>query len=138
MSAMTRFSGTASMYILLDALRFDTCRIEPETVVIDGERTDLLEDGFKTARIVVAIGEKICVPSWTVGLLCPEFKKQCALEDENLLVLRLADTEEKALQGILRQKQPEILIPLPRKIRQALPDRSREIGDILGQDRDSI
>ena len=138
MSAMTRFSGTASMYILLDALRFDTCRIEPETVVIDGERTDLLEDGFKTARIVVAIGEKICVPSWPVGLLRPEFKKQGTLEDENLPVFRLADAEEKALQGIFRQKQPEILFPLPSKVRQALPDRSCEIGDILGQVRDSI
>jgi hypothetical protein len=73
-----------------------------------------------------------------VGLLCPEFKKQCALENENLLVFRLADAEEKAFQGIFRKKQPEILIPLPREIRQALPDRSREIGDILGQDRDSI
>jgi len=57
---MTRFSGTASMYILLDALRFDTCRIEPETVVIDGERTDLLEDGFKTARIVSAMRTPSC------------------------------------------------------------------------------
>ena len=138
MSAMTRFSGTASMYILLDALRFDTCRIEPETVVIDGERTDLLEDGFKTARIVVAIGEKICVPSWPVGLLRTEFKKQGTLEDENLPVFRLTDSEEEALQRIFRQKQPKIFISLPRQIRQALPDRSREIGDILGQERDSI
>jgi hypothetical protein len=73
-----------------------------------------------------------------VGLLCPEFKKQCALENENLLVFRLADAEEKAFQGIFRQKQPEILIPPPRKIRQTLPDRSREIGDIPGQVRDSI
>jgi hypothetical protein len=73
-----------------------------------------------------------------VGLFCPEFKKQCALENENLLVFRLADTEEKAFQSIFRQKQPKILIPLPRKIRQALPNGGREIGDILGQDRDSI
>jgi hypothetical protein len=73
-----------------------------------------------------------------MGLLRPEFKKQCALENENLLVFRLADAEEKPLQSIFREKQPKILIPLPRKIRQALPDRSREIGDILGQDRDSI
>jgi hypothetical protein len=73
-----------------------------------------------------------------VGLLRPEFKKQRALENENLLVFRLADAEEKAFQGIFRQKQPKILIPLPRKIRKPLPDRSREIGDILGQERDSI
>jgi hypothetical protein len=39
-----------------------------------------------------------------VGLLCPEFKKQCALENENLLVFRLADAEEKAFQSILREK----------------------------------
>jgi hypothetical protein len=73
-----------------------------------------------------------------VSLLRPEFKKQCALENENLLVFRLADAEEKALQGVFREKQPEILIPLPRKIRQALSDRGCEICDILGQDRDSI
>jgi hypothetical protein len=73
-----------------------------------------------------------------VGLFRPEFKKQCALENENLLVFRLADSKEKSFQGIFRQKQPEILIPLPRKIRQTLPDRSREIGDILRQVRDSI
>jgi hypothetical protein len=124
--------------IFLDALRLDARRVKLETVFIDGERTDLFEDGFKTARIVVAVGEKIGVPSRTVGLLRPEFKKQRALQNENFLVFRLADAEEKALQGLFREKQPEILIPLPRKIRQALPDRSREIGDILGQDRDSI
>jgi hypothetical protein len=73
-----------------------------------------------------------------VSLFRPEFKKQCALENENLLVFRLADAEEKAFQGIFRQKQPEFLIPLPRKIRQVLPDRSCEIGDILGHVRDSI
>jgi hypothetical protein len=73
-----------------------------------------------------------------VGLLRPEFKKQRALQNENLLVFRLADAEEKAFQGIFRQKQPKILIPLPRKIRQALPNGGREIGDVLGQDRDSI
>ena len=124
--------------IFLDALRLDARRVKLETVFIDGKRTDLFEDGFKAARIVVAIGEKIGVPSRPVGLLRPEFKKQRALENENLLVFRLADAEEKAFQSIFRQKQPEILIPLPRKIRQALPDRSREIGDILGQVRDSI
>jgi hypothetical protein len=124
--------------IFLDALRLDARRIKLETVFIDWERADLFEDEIKAARIVVAVGEKIRVPRWTVGLLCPEFKKKCALENENLLVLRLADAEEKAFQGIFRQEQPKILIPLTRKIRQALPDRSREIGDILGQDRDSI
>jgi hypothetical protein len=124
--------------IFLDALRFDARRVKLETVFIDRKRTDLLEDGFKAARIVVAVGEKIRVPSWAVGLLRPEFKKQRALENENLLVFRLADAEEKAFQSIFREKQPKILIPLPRKIRQALPNRSREIGDILGQDRDSI
>jgi hypothetical protein len=73
-----------------------------------------------------------------VGLLRPEFKEQRALEDENLPVFRLSDAEEEALQRIFCQKQPKILISLPRQIRQALPDRSREIGDILGQERDSI
>jgi hypothetical protein len=73
-----------------------------------------------------------------VSLFRPEFKKQRALENENLLVLRLADAEEKAFQGIFRQKQPEILIPLAGTIRQALPDGGPEIGDILGQVRDSI
>ena len=124
--------------IFLDALRFDARRVKLETVFIDGERTYLLEDGFKTAWVVVAIEEKIGVPSRPVGLLCPEFKKQCALENENLLAFRLADAEEKAFQGIFRQKQPEILLPLPCEIRQALSDRSREISEILGQDRESI
>jgi hypothetical protein len=56
-----------------------------------------------------------------VGLFRPEFKKQRALENKNLLVCRLADAEEEALQGIFREEQPKILIPLPRKIRQTLP-----------------
>jgi hypothetical protein len=61
--------------IFFDALCLDTRRVKLETVFIDRKCADLFEDGFKAARIVVAIGEKICVPSWPVGLLRPEFKK---------------------------------------------------------------
>ena len=72
----------------------NACRIKLETVFIDRKGADLFEDGFKAARIVVAVGEKISVPSWAMGLLRPEFKKQRALQNENLLVFRLADAEE--------------------------------------------
>jgi len=88
--------------IFLDALRFDARRIKLETVFIDRKGANFFEDGFKTARIVVAVREKIRVPSRTVSLLRPEFKKQCALQNENLLVFRLADTEEYPLRSIFR------------------------------------
>ena len=35
-------------------------------------------------------------------------------------------------------KQSKILAPLSREIRQALPNRGRKIGDILGQASDSM
>jgi len=124
--------------ILLDALRLDALRGKPKTVILNGERTDLSEDGFIAARLIVVAGEKIGVPSGPVGLLCPEFKKQRALKNENPPIFRLANAEEKSLQSVFRQKQPKILLPLPRQSCKALPDRCREIGDILGQLRDSI
>ena len=65
--------------IFLDALRLDARRIKQETVFIDRKRTDLFEDKFKAAWIVVASGEKIRVSSRAVGLLRPKFKKAAHL-----------------------------------------------------------
>ena len=73
-----------------------------------------------------------------MGLFRPEFKEQGSLQNEGHFVLRLADPEEQAFQGIFRQQQTEFLFAITRQVEEALPNGSCDVGDRFTHDSDSM
>lgn len=89
--AQKRDSNAFVILILSDPLRFHGRGIEDQSIVFDRNGANVMEDGFQTAGIVVALAEKVRVARWAVDLFCPQLEEQCTFEYEDRFVFGLGE-----------------------------------------------